>query len=55
MEPIVRLSGNRESLLVIKATPTELTAHEIQLEAIAAVSGGKVLWRDIAAEALVEQ
>ena len=28
MEPIVRLSGNRESLLVIKATPTELTAHE---------------------------
>ena len=55
MEPIVRLSGNRESLLVIKATPTELTAHENQLEAIAAVSGGKVLWRDIAAEALVEQ
>jgi DNA polymerase-3 subunit epsilon len=54
MEPIVRLSGNRESLLVIKATPTELTAHEIQLEAIAAVSGGKVLWRDTAAEALVK-
>ena len=54
MEPIVRLSGNRESLLVIKATPTELTAHEIQLEAIAAVSGGKVLWRDTAAEALAK-
>ena len=54
MEPIVRLSGNRESLLVIKATPTELTAHEIQLEAIAAVSGGKVLWRDTAAQALAK-
>ena len=54
MEPIVRLSGNRESLLVIKATPTELAAHENQLEDIAAVSGGKVLWRDTAAEALVK-
>ena len=55
MEPIVRLSDNRESLLVIKATPTELTAHESQLEAIAAVSGGKVLWRDTAAEAVLKQ
>ena len=55
MEPIVRLSDNRESLLVIKATPTELTAHESQLEAIAAVSGGKVLWRDTAAEAMLKQ
>ena len=52
MEPIVRLSDNRESLPVIKATPAELTAHENQLEAIAAVSGGKVLWRDTATEAV---
>ncbi|MDE0929654.1 MAG: DNA polymerase III subunit epsilon [Halioglobus sp.] len=55
MEPIVRLSDNRESLLVIKATPTELTAHQSQLDAIAAVSGGKVLWRDTAAEAVLKQ
>ena len=55
MEPIVRLSDNRESLLVIKATPTELTAHHSQLDAIAAVSGGKVLWRDTAAEAVLKQ
>ena len=52
MEPIVRLSDNRESLPVIKATPAELTAHENQLEAIAAVSGGKVLWRGTATEAV---
>ncbi len=55
MEPIVRLSDNRELLPVIKATRAELTAHEIQLEAIAAVSGGKVLWRGTTAEAVVKQ
>ena len=54
MEPIVRLSDNRESLPVIKATQAELTAHEIQLEAIAAVSGGKLLWRNAATEAVVK-
>jgi DNA polymerase-3 subunit epsilon len=55
MEPIVRLSENRELLPVIKATRVELTAHEIQLEAIAAVSGGKVLWRGTIEEAVVKQ
>ena len=55
MEPIVRLSENRELLPVIKATRVELTAHEIQLEAIATVSGGKVLWRGTTEEAVVKQ
>lgn len=44
-ELIVRLPTNRERLPVIKATPEELEAHESQLEAIAAISGGEVLWR----------
>lgn len=44
-EQIVRLAANRELLPVIKASPAELTAHETQLQAIAAASGGKVLWR----------
>jgi DNA polymerase-3 subunit epsilon len=55
MEQIVRLPNNRESLPIINATKTELTAHEIQLEAIAAVSGGKVLWRETTVDAVAEQ
>ncbi|MDG2047365.1 MAG: DNA polymerase III subunit epsilon [Halioglobus sp.] len=54
MEPIVRLSDNRQSLPVIQASEIERTAHEAQLDAIASVSGGKVLWRDSAAEAAVK-
>jgi len=46
-EQIIRLPANRAKLLVIKATAEELAAHEIQLQAIAAASGGRVLWRGI--------
>ena len=44
-EQIIRLPANREPLPVIKATAEELAAHEVQLRAIAAASGGRVLWR----------
>lgn len=44
-ETIIRLSAARKPLPVIKATQDELAHHEAQLEAIAASSGGKVLWR----------
>jgi DNA polymerase-3 subunit epsilon len=44
-EQIIRLPANRAILPVIKATPEDLAAHEIQLQAIAAASGGKVMWR----------
>ena len=46
-EQIIRLSANRTMLPVIKATAEELAAHETQLQAIAAASGGKVVWRGI--------
>jgi DNA polymerase-3 subunit epsilon len=46
-EQIVRLPTNRVRLPVIKATAEELAAHETQLQAIAAVSGGTVVWRVI--------
>ena len=55
MEQIVRLPSNRESLPIINATKAELAAHEVQLEAIAAASGGKVLWKGTTADAVVEQ
>jgi DNA polymerase-3 subunit epsilon len=45
-EQIVRLVSERAPLLVIKASSEEIAAHEAQLEAIAAASGGKVIWRD---------
>ncbi len=45
-EHLVRLPGNRSPLPVIEATPEEIVAHEAQLQAIAAVSGGRVVWRD---------
>ncbi len=54
MEPIVRLPADRQLLPVINATETELMAHEAQLEAIASVSGGKVLWKASAAEGAVK-
>jgi DNA polymerase III subunit epsilon len=43
---IRRLSSDRPALPVIKANSEELAAHEVQLDAIAASSGGSVLWRD---------
>ena len=50
-EQIVRLVADRAPLPVIKASIEEIAAHEAQLQAIAAVSGGKVLWRDFAVAA----
>lgn len=44
-EQIVRLPAARPKLPVITATAEERAAHEFQLEAIAAASGGQVLWR----------
>lgn len=45
-ERIIRLSPDRPSLPVISASAEELEAHNVQLDTIAASSGGKVLWRD---------
>jgi DNA polymerase-3 subunit epsilon len=45
-EPVVRLDAAREMLPVISATDEELVAHEAQQDAIAAASGGRVLWRE---------
>ena len=45
---IRRLSADRPALPVIQATTAECTAHEAQLDAIAAGNGGKVLWRELA-------
>jgi len=45
-EQIRRLEPGRQPLPVIAATAEELAAHETQLEAIAAASGGRVLWRE---------
>ncbi len=45
-EHIRRLPSDRRPLPVIRATAAELAAHEAQLEAIAAASGGRVLWRE---------
>lgn len=46
-QQIIRLPAHRALLPVIKATAEELAAHETQLQAIAAVSGGDVVWRGI--------
>ncbi len=45
-ERIRRLAGDRQPLPVLVPTSAEIEAHQAQLEAIAAASGGKVLWRD---------
>jgi DNA polymerase-3 subunit epsilon len=45
-ERIRRLPADRKPLPVPPASQDELAAHELQLEAIAAASGGKVLWRE---------
>jgi DNA polymerase-3 subunit epsilon len=44
----LRLPADRPPLPVIRATAEELAAHEVQLEAIARSSGGRVLWRELA-------
>ncbi len=49
-EQIRRLPRDRTSLPVIRPAAAELAAHEAQLDAIAAASGGAVLWRDLAAK-----
>ncbi len=46
-EQIIRLPASRATLPVIMATAEELAAHEAQLQAIAAASGGRVVWRGI--------
>ena len=55
MEKVVRLADNRASLPVISASKAELAAHEIQLDAISAASGGRVLWRDVDAATLIKR
>ena len=47
-QQVKRLAANRPSLPVLLASPEERAAHEAQLDAIAASSGGKVLWRELA-------
>ncbi|TDG13780.1 DNA polymerase III subunit epsilon [Seongchinamella unica] len=47
-ERIVRLPVDRARLPVIEASTEELAAHEAQLQAIAAASGGRVLWHELA-------
>jgi DNA polymerase-3 subunit epsilon len=42
-----RVVSGRMPLPIISAGEQELAQHEIQLQAIAAKSGGKVLWRDL--------
>ena len=44
---IRRIASDRSPLPVIEASAAELSAHEQQLDVIAAGSGGKVLWRDL--------
>jgi DNA polymerase-3 subunit epsilon len=46
-QQIRRLDSKRPPLPVILASAEERAAHEAQLEAIAAASGGRVLWREI--------
>jgi DNA polymerase-3 subunit epsilon len=47
-QQIRRLDSSRPALPVIRATARERAAHEAQLDAIAASSGGRVLWRELA-------
>lgn len=47
-QQIMRLPKNRPPLPVPRASAEELASHEAQLEAIAASSGGRVLWRELA-------
>jgi DNA polymerase-3 subunit epsilon len=47
---IRRLPPGRRPLPVIRASDSERAAHAEQLEAIAASSGGRVVWRELAAQ-----
>jgi DNA polymerase-3 subunit epsilon len=47
-QQIRRLGAARPALPVILATAAERAAHEAQLDAIAASSGGRVVWRELA-------
>ena len=47
-QQIRRLAADRPALPVLRASAGEQAAHEAQLDAIAASSGGKVLWRELA-------
>jgi len=47
-QQIRRLAADRPVLPILRATAQEQACHEQQLDAIAASSGGKVLWREFA-------
>ena len=47
-QQIRRLAADRPALPVLRASAAEQAGHEEQLDAIAASSGGKVLWRELA-------
>ncbi len=49
-ERLRRLPADRPPLPVLQPTAEELQAHRSQLDAIAASSGGKVIWRELYAE-----
>jgi len=48
VQQIRRINPERAALPVVRATAAERAAHEAQLEAIAASSGGRVVWRELA-------
>jgi DNA polymerase-3 subunit epsilon len=47
-QQVRRLAADRPVLPILRASAEEQAAHEVQLDAIAASSGGKVLWREFA-------
>jgi DNA polymerase-3 subunit epsilon len=47
-QQVRRVAADRPVLPILRASAQEKAAHEVQLDAIAAISGGKVLWRDLA-------
>tara|TARA_R110001599_G_scaffold353512_1_gene593428 strand:- start:18320 stop:19048 length:729 start_codon:yes stop_codon:yes gene_type:complete len=47
-QQIRRLAAGRAALPILRANAEECAGHEAQLDAIAASSGGKVLWRELA-------
>ena len=48
VQQIRRLPASRPALPIIQASVEDLAAHQAQLDAIAASSGGRVLWRELA-------
>tara|TARA_R110002110_G_scaffold14698_1_gene67649 strand:+ start:74363 stop:75109 length:747 start_codon:yes stop_codon:yes gene_type:complete len=55
VERLQRLPADRAPLPVVRASEEELAAHQAQLDAIAAGNGGKVLWRELAADSSAPQ